>query len=238
MPSFEYYEKGGVKYDRITRVLDYFAPPDLVKWKLKVGTKEAKRIGTIAMKIGSHIDEAIRSSLGGVVVKLKGADERNCFEAWRRWVDEYRASGLESAETVFDDELMMAGTPDLLWPSKKLVIDLKCSREIRPQYWLQTEFYGRLLGYERKAVLRLDKDLGVYEYEERALDDGVWEAVKGAISLYRYYQESLNEGKAEDKDDGDDVTDGKGVGEKGVDESEVSDDRAGRGGEERVLESW
>ena len=61
----KYYVKDGVSYERVTSILNYFQSPDLVKWKLRVGAKEAKRISTIAMKRGTNVDEAIRLDVSG-----------------------------------------------------------------------------------------------------------------------------------------------------------------------------
>ena len=189
-------------YDRISTILGYFSPPDYVKWVGKVGNREAKRAGTVAMKIGTEVDAWIKAWIKvEPLQKLKSDEAYNAKRAFETWVKEF-VYVLTVPERLFDAELMVTGEPDLYAPYVSTVIDIKCSTSIRPQYWLQTEFYGRLLHAEKKGILRLDKHLGVYEYQERMLDEDDWEAVKGLVKAYRFYTKSLTE-----REENNDVTD-------------------------------
>lgn len=216
-------------YERISRVLDYFTPTELVKWKVKVGSREAKRIGTVAMNIGTNVDEWIKATVMGVKPpKLKTEEARNCVEGYKRWVDEYGLV-LEVGKRVFDEGLKVTGEPDLL--GLNTVIDIKCSSEIRPSYWLQTEFYAKNTRKVNKAILRLDKYLGVYEYQVRPVNPKDWFAVVGLVEAYRFYQseQSLTEGKEERVNDNESsITDGSAGSKEGVEEPEIPDDRTGR----------
>jgi hypothetical protein len=187
--DFKFYERNGKQYDRITSALDFFAHPKLVKWKVEVGNKEAKRISTVATKIGTNVDEAVRAAVSGQKVpKLLSDEAKSAFEGFKLWMHDYDPQGLESAtEPAFHDELGVACTADLLQPFK--VIDIKCASSIKPQYWLQTEFQGRCMGATHKAILRLDKNLGMYEYKEMALSDSHWEVCRGLIKAYRFYNQ-------------------------------------------------
>lgn len=187
----EYYEKNGKRYDRITRILDYFPHPDLVDWKIDVGRREARRVSTAATNIGDNVDEYVKQKLlGGKLPKLKTQEAKNCLEAFESWVAAY-SPVLKVGETVFDDALMVAGTPDLIW--NDTLIDIKCSREIKHSYWLQTEFYARCLGVQYKAVLRLDKNLAMFEYKKMKLSDDDWAACRAAITLHRFYNKTLRD---------------------------------------------
>lgn len=202
-----YYEKEGRRYDRITHILDYFSPPELVSWKIRVGKKEAGIISRAALRIGENVDEAIRQSIdGGVQVKLKTTEAKNCMEAFWEWRNERKAQ-LSTMETVFDDELMVAGTPDIFWMNNQTLIDIKCASAIRPSYWLQTEFYARQKPITTKGILRLEKNLAIYEYKEMPLCDEHWEAVKGAIKLYRYYKSVDKDGEGEEDECNTNITD-------------------------------
>lgn len=184
-----FYEREGLKYDRITRILDFFKPPELIDWYLRVGKKEAKRISTTALKIGTNVDEVIKARItGNKVPKIVSPEAINCLNAFDEWERNYSLK-VSPSNTVFDDGLMMAGTPDL--DDGNTVFDIKCSSEIRPAYWLQTEFYGRCLGVTHKAIIRLDKNLALYEYKKMPLCDEHWEACLGAIKLYRFYKKSV-----------------------------------------------
>lgn len=184
----EYYEKDGKQYDRITRILDYFATPGLVDWKLRVGKREANRISKIALNIGTNVDEAIKADvLGQKIPKLKTQEAKNCWEAYLQWKQDY-SPALAVADTVFDEGYQTAGTPDLIYWDTDTLIDVKCATSIKENYWLQTEFYARQISpLKFKAILRLDKNLGQYEFKKVPLSDEHWEATVSAIKLYRFY---------------------------------------------------
>jgi len=132
-------------YDRVTQILDYFGEPGLVSWKVKVGAKEARRIGTIAKNIGSNVDEAIKADVDGLKVpRLKTQEAKNCYEAYLSWKKDY-SPALIVGQRIFCEDSQVCGEPDLFWDDT--VIDVKCSSEIRPTYWLQTEWYGREVYY-------------------------------------------------------------------------------------------
>lgn len=44
---------------RVTQILDFFKPPYLVDWYIKVGKREARRLGTVAKKIGTRVHDLI-----------------------------------------------------------------------------------------------------------------------------------------------------------------------------------
>lgn len=191
--NFEFYEKDGRQYSRITSILDYFPAPELVDWKIDVGRREARRISTIALKIGDNVDEAIKAEIcKAKIPRLKSEEAKNCFEAYKQWQKDYQLGELTCGTTVFDDEWGVAGTPDFY--DEDTVIDSKCSSEIRLQYWLQTEFYGRKLGKKYKAILRLDKNLAIYEYKKMPLNDFHWATVCGLITAYRFFNKSVTDG--------------------------------------------
>jgi hypothetical protein len=193
----KYYTKGGVSYTRVTSILGYFADPKLVAWKMKVGAKEAKRISTVAMKRGTNVDEAIRVHVttGEVPKKFKSVEEENCFKAYLQWREDYNVNGAVSASTLYDDEALIAGTPDLWLPDETL--DIKCSSSIRPNYWLQTEWYARRHGDSYKSILRLDSSLGIYEYKKIPVDEYHLQVFNALITAYWFYNKSVNDGEEE-----------------------------------------
>jgi len=190
----KYYVKDGCNYERVTSILGYFQNPELVAWKLRVGAKEAKRISTVAMKRGTNVDEAVRCHISGIKVpKLKTVEEENCFKAYLQWREDYDVKDIASATTLYDDEAKIAGTPDLWMPDETL--DIKCSSAIRDNYWLQTEWYARKKGHGFKSILRLDKNLGIYEYKRMPVSDYHLQVFDGLITAYRFYNKSVNDGK-------------------------------------------
>ena len=66
----------------VTEVLDYFIPKGLLDWYLKTGKKEAKRLSTVALKIGSRVDELIQEDITKGSYKLSSKDSidvKNCI---------------------------------------------------------------------------------------------------------------------------------------------------------------
>lgn len=197
--NYKNYEKDGEEFARITSVLSYFKSQDLVDWICAKGKAESNRVKKVAMGIGTNVDEAIKADiLAEKAVKLKTQEAKTCFEAWKDWMRDHAPihGTMKIGVPLFDYELKVAGTPDIL--IYREVIDVKCSSEIRPEYWLQTEFYARQLGYSHKSILRLDKNLGIYEYKKMPVNDEHWEAVCGLIKAYRYFNKSDKVGKKEE----------------------------------------
>lgn len=231
--NHEFYLKDGVEYDRVTKVLDYFALPQLVAWKVKVGSKEARRQGTTAKKIGTNVDEWIKADImGNRYPKLINLEAKNCVEAYNKWKKDYKikTSDVKAGETVYDDENKVAGTPDL-WRYEEC-IDVKCSVAIRPAYWLQVNWYAfQRISTQSRSILRLDKNLAVYEYEVKPVSIHEIDVFNGLLKAYRFFnqQESLTEGKGEE--DVNDIDSGtaeeKTDTDKDMDKTEVSDVRPG-----------
>jgi hypothetical protein len=182
----KYYMRDGQNYTRVTSILNYFADPKLVAWKLKVGAKEAKRISTIAMKRGTLVDDAIRLHvMEGKIPKFKTQEESNCFKAYLQWREDYGIKDISSATTQYDDEAKIAGTPDLWLPDE--TCDIKCAGHIRDNYWLQTEWYARRKGHGFKSILRLDGNLSQYEYVRKPVSDYELQVFEALVTAYKYY---------------------------------------------------
>ena len=188
-----FYELDGVRYDRVTRILDFFATPGLVNWKVRVGKREAGRISREALKIGSKLHESVEA---GKLVKRVTIDVKNCWEAYQKWLEEYQPVVEARETTLYDAELMVAGTPDLV--TKEAVVDFKTSREIRPNYWLQAAMYAKMAGKGQLAVLRLDKNLAIFDYQVREQNERYVRAFTGLLEAYRYY---CTEGETDDRED-------------------------------------
>ena len=195
-------------YLRITQVLDWFKEPAYWEWLLRVGKKEARRVGTIAKKIGTNVDEVIKAKiLAKPAPQLKTVEAANCLNAWDRWLKEYVPIDLKVADRVFDEVLKVTGEPDILLPDT--VLDIKTSNKIRPIYWLQTEFYARQLHLPYKAILRLNKNLGDYQYERRPISDDDWEVCLSLIKAYRFFNPAVQDTAEREVEDGSTITDSK-----------------------------
>lgn len=179
-------------FDRVSSILDTYQDPGLIKWKVKVGAKEAKRISNLATGIGTNVDEYIKAQItNDKLPKLKTVEAENCIRAWNKFREDYCVitSCVEVGKRIFCEQTKITGEPDLILKGRELeVLDIKCSSEIRTNYWLQTNWYATKLSIPLRSVLRLDKNLGVYEYERREVsseDQNVFDAL---TKVYRYFK--------------------------------------------------
>lgn len=177
----EYYERDGKTYERVTRILDYFATPELVDWKVRVGKKEAKRVGTIATKFGSRVHELIDKC--EEPNKKDSEEVKNCYKAFTSWRQDYGFPQLIGGSTLFCDKRMIAGTPDSYMGNT--LIDFKTSREVKASHFVQLGAYASLMEKQpsRLAILRLDKQNGMYEW---VTNEKVGMEVEQCINAFTY----------------------------------------------------
>ena len=193
------YIKEGKKYDRVTTVLGFLEHPKLVAWKLRVGTKESKRKSTMAKKIGTRVDGMIRDHMtAGKPFRFNKYDSvsvQNCVHAYEKWAVDYPCKCAEGS-VKFDDELGVAGTPDIIKEGCS-VVDIKCSERISLNYWIQVAMYMKMMGMSGDmAILRLDKFTGEYQYVVKPYDERYVSLFIGLLINYRYHNQ-------EEDDDGD-----------------------------------
>lgn len=159
----EYYEKDGKKYDRVTKIINYFQVPEISEWRARVGNKAANLVLKKTGVFGTMIDAAIRDNWKNPKVDKKSAESKMAISAWNSWLSDYSPTDIKFPETLFSDRLMVAGTPD--FKIKKIIYDIKCSSSVKPVYFAQLGAYAHLLNeqVEDLIVLRLDKKTGMYE---------------------------------------------------------------------------
>lgn len=189
-PNF--YEKDGVRFDRVTRVLDYFLPPGLVDWKLKNGDKAA-RTSASALRVGTRVDDLIKRWIEQGEWDLKSQERqevRYCTDGFGKWLAHYGVTDLKVESTLFCPELGIAGTPDI--STADTLIDIKTSRWIDPRYWIQVAIYNYMKAEPKKflAILRLNKEYPEYQYQVIDYNEGLVDVFASALHLYRYYNEN------------------------------------------------
>lgn len=185
----EFYNKDGVLYNRPTNILDYFTPPELVDWKVKVGNKTANLISRQALKHGSRIDSLIRAN--NEPIKKDSDEVKNCWKAWVSWKERHLIGNIVFPETLYCNKRMVAGTPDLYFPEMQELADIKSSKSIHENYFFQLGFYASVLPYpiKRVTVIRLDKTSGVYEYvNNEQVGLSVADCINGFNGLLLYYR--------------------------------------------------
>lgn len=175
-------------YDRVTAILDFFHEPGLVDWMLKVGKTEAKAQSKLATNCGTLVDKWVKAFVKGEKLpKLTSKESENAVEGFKMFYEDYNKPVLMVAERLYDEDRKLTGEPDLYMNG--MILDIKCSRQIRPKYWLQTAQYRRMFYKDsgKTAILRLDKNLADYQLEineDCSLEQSIFD---GLLSAYRYY---------------------------------------------------
>ena len=176
---------------RVSESLDYFKPEWYTEWVLKVGKREANAISKKALKIGTRIDDIIRS--GVYETNKKDTQEvKKSLSNFLAWRERYQVEEIVCLSRVDDERIGLTGCPDFYWPEKETLVDFKSSKRIYPEYFFQLGGYKRL-GFQAKklAVLRCDKDLDEFEFKTNedlglTLEECV-DAFESAFKHYRYY---------------------------------------------------
>lgn len=182
----------------VTEVLDSFIPKGLLSWYLKTGAKEAKRLSTVALKIGSRVDELIQEDISKGSYKLSSKDPievKNCMDAWKQFKADYNPNIVRTQAECIDIDQKLIGHIDLIMNNR--VVDIKCASSIKQNHWLQVSKYSHMefnldinpiIGV---AILRLDKNLGTYQFITNEQAGINWKhCVKvfdGLLEAYRFY---------------------------------------------------
>ena len=118
------------------------------------------------MKIGTEVDLAIKAFITtGEYGKVKSQEAKSCLEGFKQWYADHNKPSLRVGQRLFNEESKLTGEPDFYWGDR--IIDIKCAREIRPKYHVQTGAYAWLDKKNSTGILRLHKHLQDYEYVER-----------------------------------------------------------------------
>lgn len=178
----------------VTEVLDTFIPKGLLDWYMKTGARESKRLSTVAMKIGSRVDELIQEDINKGSYKLSSKDPievKNCMDAWMKFKNDYNPKIQGSQIEVKSDAYKIVGHIDLVMDNR--IVDVKCASSIKPNYWLQVAAYETMYDGEVEglAILRLDKNLGTYQYMTHEQAKVNWtecvEVFDGLLKAHRFY---------------------------------------------------
>ena len=150
---------------RVSETQDFFKPEWYTKWVLKVGVREANAISKKALKIGTRIDEIIRS--GVYESEKKDTQEvKQSLKNFNAWRERYNVQTIRPLSRIDNESILLSGEADFYWEETETLIDFKSSKRIYPEYIFQLGGYKRL-GFpgKRLAVLRCDKELDDFEFK-------------------------------------------------------------------------
>ncbi len=185
-----HYIKEGVEYLRVNEVLSIYTAPQLTDWIYKVRKTEANKVKKAALKVGTKVHKAIENDWKGEGSDTSDFEADSCMEGYRKWQKDYNYPNIISMEqTSFCEERKVAGTYDI--ELIDTLVDVKTSNQISINYWVQNAIYNRISKLNKKyiAILRLDKNMGIYEYEVREMDEALVEVFDAHLELYNYYKE-------------------------------------------------
>ncbi len=150
---------------RVSETQDFFKPEWYAKWLMRVGTREANAISKKALKIGTRIDEIIRSG----VYEADKKDTQEVKQSLKNFIackERYNIQTILPLTRITDETIGLTGEGDFLWVEEETLVDFKSSKRIYPEYFFQLGGYKRL-GYpcKRLAIMRCDKDLDDFEFK-------------------------------------------------------------------------
>lgn len=178
---------------RVTQVLDYFTPPELVDWKVDNGRKKANKIMRDAAKFGTRIDELIKT--GNEPTKKDKPEVKSCYKAFLKWKLIYDPKEIVVCTRLHGkiNGIEISGEPDLLVDA--VLHDVKGTKAVRKKNWIQLNVYEELRRQNglkespKLRILRIDQTTESYEYPNaQPFDKSLVSVFGGLLSGYLYYK--------------------------------------------------
>ena len=196
---------------RVTEILNYFKEPWYIDWVHRLGRTEANKIAKASMKVGSTVDEIIKSCPTHSDVwdtewftKKNSEEVRNCLTAYVKWESVYKPKSIVNGQRLYAtiEGYEVTGEPDIFVDD--VLVDIKCAGKISPSYWIQVNMYEYLsymnnpkqqvYDYRKVGILRLDKTTGSYEYVVKDYDANLVNVWCGLMRAVMYYKGEGNHG--------------------------------------------
>jgi hypothetical protein len=179
----------------VTTILQIIAKPELDAWINYVGLKKSQEIKQEAANRGTLIHEAVEPILAGKKAKSVDPDTDKIVKNFAKWSKDNVEKWLCFEQAVYNKKELYAGTLDAIAKLKDgriMLVDLKTSKKIREEYYLQLAAYYNcdsiendcfdLSTLEGALILHLNNDL-IWESHEINLD-GQYEIFLAAVKLW------------------------------------------------------
>lgn len=180
-------------------MLDYFQEPGLISWRVKVGAKEAKRVSTVALKLGTAVHTFIET--GKKVAKSDSFEYQNCCTAFERFKLENKFEPIQYEKELINEEYGIMGHYDChaILNNYPTTIDWKTSSKINLKYKIQVNTYTWLDNrQDHSAIVRLDKNLGQYELLHEPYNPELVDVFLAMLKVYRAFEIPNGEGELDD----------------------------------------
>lgn len=193
-----FYIVGDEFYPRVTTILEALDKPALRFWYGLHGTDKATELSEEAKDRGSRIHDAIERLLRGRSINLEkefpDPKEKKMLLGFRNWFEEYKPTDIIPEHTIFSHKHKIAGTLDILCKigGEEIVIDVKTSKAIYPEYALQLAAYRNMvcetssLKPTKTFVLRLtERGKKHYEWKD-VTEDAVFKTFLAVKRVWEY----------------------------------------------------
>lgn len=198
-----YYSASGELLPGVTTILGVLAKPALVAWANRMGLQgiDTNKYVDETAAIGTLAHALIMESLGGSEVHLGDftpdqlTRARHGLNTFQQWLKSHQLEAVLLEQPLVSDVHRYGGTPDVLafLDGELVLIDIKTSSGIWPEYQYQLGAYWRLLqeaGQEIKGarILRIGKEEG--EGMEERVYSGIeilngWHVFAHCLEIYR-----------------------------------------------------
>lgn len=166
--------------------------------------KDAKsarfRTSQKALNIGREAHEWVEAWIKGKILNIPTPPipdyppVRTAIESYLEWERATRPLYLSSERRVYSLKHMYSGTLDTLAviDGAVTVTDLKTSKGIYPEYFIQCAAYAQAVSEEddikigRLSVIRIPKDGGVVEVETRSDVDNLFSVFNACLTIWRW----------------------------------------------------
>ena len=179
------------------------------KWLANHGWDESEALKQAAGNKGSKVHNAIVDLLDGKEVSMLAQylnkdtekmeelelEEYECLLSFVAWFKEAKPMIVSREVTVFNEELIYAGTVDLLCQIKgeMWLVDFKTGQYIWPEYELQVSAYRHALIQNKEmklAILQLGYRLNKKKYKFTEVQDK-FDLFMSAYKIWQYEQEGV-----------------------------------------------
>lgn len=190
----------GKEVPSVTTILNELAKPGLEKWYGRLGLAEAERQKNEAAEFGSKVHAAIEAICHGQEPVLFDEKFKTAINNFKKWAEANIEEWVLFEKAVYHDELLYAGTVDafarLKGSNRLVLVDLKTSKKIRDEYYLQVIAYARatrieddlidLSDVQGAIIVHLDPSTLTWEAVNADITDSLFDVFKACLTIYKW----------------------------------------------------
>ena len=144
----DYYIIDGIKYNRVTRILDIISKPEFYRWYGKYGFDYCQNHMENRATFGTMAHKNIERILNGEDVDIYsvGREMSDTLQRFMTWAADNSLQPIYLEKQLVDDDLMIAGTADFIgyYNNDFVLIDWKTSSRLYDEQYLQLSAYIKM----------------------------------------------------------------------------------------------